>query len=205
MQIAEQPLDVRGQRRGAIAETLERVRAIAAEQGVNRPALEAIKEALVELALRPGLFPRDDFPAGRDREEFHPIYRLAEDPDHSFALYMSTADPGKKVPPHNHTTWAVIVGVDGEEENFFYERTDDGKAPGRAELRQVGHEVVRRGTGVCLMPEDIHHIQTGGERPTLHLHLYGLALEQLTGRIAFDTAEGTCRVFPISPNIVDAR
>jgi hypothetical protein len=55
------------------------------------------------------------------------------------------------------------------------------------------------------MPEDIHHIQVGGTRNTLHLHLYGLALDHLHGRVTYDVSKGTYAVFPASPNIRDAR
>jgi hypothetical protein len=99
----------------------------------------------------------------------------------------------------------VIVGVQGNEENFFYERADDGSVTGRAELRRIGEEVVRPGTGVCLMPEDIHHIQVTGERPTLHLHMYGLALDRLTDRLSFDLQAGTVSTMRITPNILEAR
>jgi predicted metal-dependent enzyme (double-stranded beta helix superfamily) len=115
---------------------------------------------------------------------------------------MSCGVPGKKVPPHNHTTWAIIAGVDGEEENFFYERSDDGKTPGRGTLRQIREEVVRPGTAVALMPEDIHHIQTPPHRPNMHLHMYGLSLEHLPNRVSYNVAEGTYKVFPTLPNIV---
>lgn len=205
MQAAQQANDVSEARRVAIADTVARVRQIETEQGVTRTALEAIRAELLKLAARRELFPRSDFRAERDAGGNNAIYLLSEDDDKRFALYMSTAQPGKKVPPHNHTTWAVIVGVEGDEENFFYERTDDGSVPGQGILRQVGHEVVRPGTGVTLMPEDIHHIQVGGTEPTLHLHMYGLALDRLHQRVTYDMDAGTYKVFPASPNIRDAR
>jgi hypothetical protein len=34
-------------------------------------------------------------------------------------------------PPHNHATWAASVGIQGEERNWRFERTDDGSVPGR--------------------------------------------------------------------------
>lgn len=205
MQQAVQATDVAPQRRAAVAETIERIREVEARRGVTREALQEIKALMLALAERRELFPPEDFPAEPDGGGNNAIYRLAEDDDHRFALYMSTARPGKKVPPHNHTTWAVIVGVDGDEENFFYERLDDGSEPGRASIRPAGEAVVRPGTGVTLLPDDIHHIQVTGDRPTLHLHMYGHALDRLPERLTFDMEQGTCRVYPASPNIRDAR
>jgi predicted metal-dependent enzyme (double-stranded beta helix superfamily) len=145
------------------------------------------------------LFPREDFPL-RDGQSV--VYRLAEDADHRFALYMSCGMPGKRVPPHNHTTWAVIAGVEGEEENYFYERNPDHTAPGKGTLRLVREVVVRPGTSVCLMPDDIHHIQTPPHQPNMHLHMYGLSLEHLPNRVRYNLQEGTYQVFPTLPNIV---
>ena len=52
-----------------------------------------------------------------------------------------------------HDVWmAVIVGVTGEELNRFYERTGPG------EPREKGSAVVKQGTGVAFMPEDLHSI-----------------------------------------------
>ncbi|MFI5400114.1 MAG: cysteine dioxygenase [SAR324 cluster bacterium] len=185
-------------RKQAVARTVACIRAVHARLGVTRPALEEIKALMLELASRQELFPRGDFPLPDGKNV---IYRLAEDPDHRFAMYMSCGSPGKRTPPHNHTTWAVIVGVDGDEENFFYERTDSGSTPGKGTLRLIGEQVVRPGSGVSLMPEDIHHIQTGST-PNMHLHMYGLSLEHLPNRVQFNIAEGTYKVFPANPNIV---
>jgi predicted metal-dependent enzyme (double-stranded beta helix superfamily) len=185
-------------RKQAVARTVEQIRAVEARLGVSRAALDEIKVLMLDLASHKELFPREDFPLPEGKNA---IYRLAEDADHRFAMYMSCGMPGKRTPPHDHTTWAVIVGVDGDEENFFYERTDDRKVPGKGALRMIREEVVRHGTGVTLMPEDIHHIQTG-TRPNMHLHMYGLSLEHLPNRVQYNMAEGTFKVFPANPNIV---
>jgi len=192
-------------RRIAIAQVMADIRRIEATQGVTPAALEAIRDVLLKLAARRELFPSEAFPRQRDANGHDAIYRLSEDDDHRFALYMSTAKPGKKVPPHNHTTWAVIVAVQGNEENFFYERTDDGSQPGKGTLRQIGEAVVTPGTGVTLMPEDIHHIQVTGAEETMHLHMYGLALDHLHARVSYNLDAGTYKVFPASPNIREAR
>jgi rhodanese-related sulfurtransferase len=41
--------------------------------------------------------------------------------------HISAALPGKGQPPHDHTTWAIIAGVQGNERNVVYGRqpTDD--------------------------------------------------------------------------------
>lgn len=190
--------DVAQERRAAVSETVAKIRQVEAHHGVTRQALEEIKSLLLGLASHKELFPREDFLL---REGKSTIYRLAEDSDHRFALYMSCGAAGKRTPPHDHTTWAVIVGVDGDEANYFYERSDDGKTQGKGTLRRIREEVVRHGSGVTLMPEDIHHIESGST-PNMHLHMYGLSLEHLPNRVQYDVTQGTYRVFPANPNIV---
>jgi rhodanese-related sulfurtransferase/predicted metal-dependent enzyme (double-stranded beta helix superfamily) len=193
-------MSVSQRRAAAIAETVARVRAIDAAQGIGRAALAAIEAELIALGARAELFPLADFPvpAGRTGE----IYRLSEDADRRFALYASAGLPGKAQPPHNHTTWAVIAGVHGDEHNVFYARTDDGAVPGRGTLRRTGERVVRRGNACSFLADDFHTIAVVGDAPSLHLHLYGRSLEDLPGRIAFAASDGGAHaVFPPSPTI----
>jgi len=192
--------DIRQQREKAVAETVAAVRNIEKTKGVAPAALDAIKAELLKLAARRELFPMAHFPVRPD-EGNGVIYRLSEDPDHRFALYASTGVPGKGVHPHNHTTWAVIVGVHGDEHNVFYKRADDGKTPGKGSLEKTGEATVSPGTGVTLMPDDIHSIFVAGTTNTVHLHMYGLALEQLHRRVMYDTRAGTYKVFPATQNI----
>ncbi len=206
MQVAEQALSgVKEQRTAAIARTMERIRALEKGKSVDREALEEIKGVLMELAARKELFPDGDFPPEANERGFFPVYRLSEDDRRRFALYMSTSIGEKNVPPHNHTTWACMAGVPGEEENRFYERTDDGSIPGKGTLKQVGGETVRPGVGVTLMPDDIHSIHPRNEAPSPHLHCYGRSLEELPERVTYNMEAGTCKVYPASPYIVDAR
>ena len=205
MAIAQQAASMAEPRNAAVAETIARIRDAETRMGVQRNTLDAIRDILKDLAAREALFPEADFPIVIDEHGQNPIYLLSKDEDHRFALYMSCSKGVKKVPPHNHTTWAVIVGVQGDEENYFYERSDDGSVPGKGTLGNTGHETVKPGTGVCMMPEDIHHIETHGTIQTLHLHMYGLGLDQLHGRVLYNVDEGTWKVFPATQNIMDAR
>lgn len=192
--------EVQQQRSQAVATAVAKVRDIERREGVTRDALEHIREVVVELAGRKQLFPESDYPSpgGQDRSF---MYLISEDPDHRFALYLSTGVPGRSSPPHNHTTWATIVGMDGEEENRIYERVDDGSVPGKGQLRETRRVVLRAGDGIAFMPDDIHSIHVVSSRPTRHLHMYGLSVEHLPNRIEFDMEQGTCKVFPPSRGI----
>ena len=44
---------------------------------------------------------------------------------------------GRRTPPHNHGTWAVVAGVDGLERNAFWKRLADGSRPGYAKIAKV--------------------------------------------------------------------
>ena len=116
--------------------------------------------------------------------------------DHRFALYANASLGGYGTPAHNHTTWAVIVGVTGAELNKFYERTAEG-------IRENGRDVVCHGAGVAFMPEDLHSIHI--EAPLLNFHMYGLALEQLHRREFYEEKERRWEVFPAHSDIRDAR
>jgi len=114
---------------------------------------------------------------------------------------VSSANQGKETPPHNHATWAVIVGIEGEELNKLYRRADDGRSNDSAHLEVVGTHVVKEGQPISLMPDDIHSIHVQSVEPTLHLHLYGRRLADLKERLQFDTATGKATYFPPNPNI----
>ena len=187
------------QRNQAVAETVDRVRLIEQQHGVNYEALGKIRNELIELTRDKELFPRTSFPINDDGGSA--VYRISEDSDHRYALYASVGAAGKSVPPHNHTTWAVIVGVYGDELNRFYERTDDSSKEGYAELKETGSFVVQHGNGVVFLPDDIHAISTDDSEPTVHLHMYGLALDHLHERLVFDQAGKTVNTMSIRADI----
>ncbi|MFL2558209.1 MAG: hypothetical protein ACJ0US_09210 [Arenicellales bacterium] len=187
------------QRNQAVAETVDRVRLIEQQHGVNYEALDKIRNELIQLTRDKELFPRSSFPINDDGGSA--VYRISEDSDHRYALYASVGAAGKSVPPHNHTTWAVIVGVYGDELNRFYERTDDASKEGYAELKETGSFVVQHGNGVVFLPDDIHAISTDDSEPTVHLHMYGLALDHLHERLVFDQVGKTVNTMSIRADI----
>jgi predicted metal-dependent enzyme (double-stranded beta helix superfamily) len=185
-------------RRQAVTQAVVEIRAIEAREGVTRVGLARIRERLIELASHTALFSLEDFPpptVGESRRSA--LYRLSEDDDHRFALYANASLGGYGTPAHDHTTWAVIVGITGEELNRFYKRTPEGG------IVETGAFTVRAGTGVAFMPADLHSIHI--EAPLINFHMYGLALEQLHHRQYYKPNENTWAVFPPHSDIRDAR
>src|SRR5258708_2008411 len=164
------------------------------KSGVTYANLDKIGGLLAKLARRAELFPQKEFPLGSDGG----IYRLSEDPDHRFALYASAGGPGKKVPPHNHTTWAVIAGVHGAERNVAYDRLDNGAREGFVQLREAPakEKTLKNGDFISYLPDDFHHIETpAGSGTALHLHFYGLGLDHLPDRVSVDIPSGSAKPF----------
>ena len=182
-------------RTAAVSAAMDRVKQIERSQGVTRPALDAIKAVLLELAAHEQLFPGAEFPPPPAGEKGSNRYLLQEDPNGRFAIYMLALNPGNSTKPHNHTTWAVVAAVEGQELNKVYRRVDDGTQEGHAQLEPVRDVLVEPGTGIALMPEDIHSIHTNGAATTRHLHCYGLALERLDERQGFDLEQGTVQPY----------
>jgi predicted metal-dependent enzyme (double-stranded beta helix superfamily) len=171
--------DIRAARTAAVAATMGRIRAIEAKEGVTRAALAKIEAELQALARQDHLFPTAEFPPPEPGGKGSNRYLLDEQPDGRFALYMNALNPGNETRPHDHTTWAVVVAVEGQELNKVYRRE-----PGKLVVdREI---MVEPGRGITLMPDDIHSIHTTGAVPTRHLHCYGLALEKLDNRMAYD-------------------
>jgi rhodanese-related sulfurtransferase/predicted metal-dependent enzyme (double-stranded beta helix superfamily) len=179
---------IQERRAHAVSGLIGKVRAIEAGAGITRDSLDRIKAELIALASRSELFPAAHFANVPGRAGT--IYHLAEDPDGRFALYGSAGIPGKAQPPHNHTTWASIAGVYGDEHNVFYERVDRDEAPGEGKLRKTHELTIRRGNACAMLPDDFHTIEVTGNSGSLHLHLYGKTLEDLPDRIGFPSSTG---------------
>ena len=184
-------------RTDAVSAAMNDIRTIEAEQGVSRAGVEAIRDRLIELSAQRELFPADDFPPpGPDDDQASFLYRLAQDDDDRFALYAQSSRGQVETPVHNHTTWAVVVGHGGHELNRFFERCDDG-------VTQIAEHMVEAGTGVAMLPDDLHSIHIDG--PALNFHCYGLALERLDEREYYNTSENRWKIFRSVSGIREGR
>ena len=187
------------ERRIEIRATVERIRNIEMRHGVTKAGLELIELQLRELASHEDWFSENEFPAPEhESEDTSFVYRISEDPqDNRFALYIQSARAPTDTPAHNHETWAAITGIRGEELNRFYRRSNGG-------VEVVGSHVVRPGSGVTLLPDDLHSIHITDDKAVINFHMYGLGLEYLAGREYYDEKSGCWKGFTNSSHIIDA-
>jgi len=180
------------ERQRRVADFVASAKAILAERSLSRDALTDIASGLEGLAAQRHLWLESEFRSPTEAER-QKRYLVSEQPDRTFALYLNAMYRGRRVPPHNHTTWACIAAVEGCEMNYLYDRLDDGSAPGKATLRERAQVRVEPGRSIALMPDDIHSV-VNAEAPVIrHIHFYGRALEVLDRRFVFDLAAGTCK------------
>ena len=100
------------------------------------------------------------------RTKFSNLQDLAIYRSESLTLLAGSIPPGFRAGPHNHNLWSVVGVCSGQEDNEFFERTDNG-------LRQIGRTSVVA-PGVLANDVDvIHAISNPLDVPLVVLHAYG--------------------------------
>src|SRR5512144_2308200 len=108
------------------------LRRITGERHDEQALLAALRPVVRRFALS-GIW-REPRHCEPDAEQGFGVHLLHEETDHTLAVFAASWMPGRGTPPHDHGTWAIVVGVDGPEVNRFYARDDDRSRPGYAEL-----------------------------------------------------------------------
>jgi predicted metal-dependent enzyme (double-stranded beta helix superfamily) len=179
--------------RGLIRDT----RKLLGAMSLGRASLDGIRNKLTKIAARKELWGEAEYPSPEPGEQQNRFLVGQEGPD-GISLYLNVLRAGKRIPPHNHTTWACIAAVDGVEHNTLYDRLDDGATPGQADIRAREVVLVEPGTALAMLPDDIHSVEIKGDQIIRHLHFYGRPLETLDKRLTFDTKNGTCKIMQMA-------
>jgi predicted metal-dependent enzyme (double-stranded beta helix superfamily) len=135
------------------------LRAIWAAESENQRRMEKAKPLLERLAMDESLRAHS---ARWPSTEGYKNLLLHVDPQHHFAVNAVVRMPGRTGGVHDHADAWVLYGVlDGTESLERYERIDDGKREGYAELRLAS---VTTGTPgkVDLVPPHAIHAEHGG-------------------------------------------
>jgi len=114
-----------------------------------------------------------DYMYEADTDQGFGVHVLHEEPDHALAIFAVSWLPNRGTTPHDHGTWAVVVGIDGPERNEFWERLDDRSRPGYAELKRIGKKVFGTDDVVAMPAGTIHSVWNDSDRVTVSLHIYG--------------------------------
>jgi predicted metal-dependent enzyme (double-stranded beta helix superfamily) len=169
----------------------------------TREALVAAERVMTEFG-DPTFFPLAHFPLKETTGEAS--YRLWEETDHSYALYLFVDQGDVRTPPHNHQTWAVNTTLIGEEINTLYQVRYHPREPGENPVQVQGRKVLAPGVAISLMPRDIHAIETVADETSgvvMSLHLYGYAIDRPIDRQMFDMVSGRAESYPAWDDIID--
>jgi predicted metal-dependent enzyme (double-stranded beta helix superfamily) len=163
-----------------LGDFVKELRAAALVSVAEAATVERVKPLVERLArsrawVRPGYYECDS-------EQGFGVHVLHEEPDHSLWVIAASWLPHRGAPPHNHGTWAVVAGIDGEEKNIIWRRRGN-------RLERGGSETIGPGQVATFLSNAIHSVINEGERTTLSLHVYGRNLN-FAERSRFDAETG---------------
>ncbi|MFT5507461.1 MAG: putative metal-dependent enzyme (double-stranded beta helix superfamily) [Hyphomicrobiaceae bacterium] len=174
---------------------VEDLRAIAAAESDPTKVAEKVKPFAKKLAAAPGWL-KDEY-RGVNEAQGYGVHLLHEEDNHDLAVFVLTWMPGRGTMPHNHMTWAVVAGIEGQEQETEWNRADDGSKEGYAKLEKVGEHILVPGQVTACKPQDIHSVFNPGTEISISLHTYGRHLNH-TGRSEFDPSKDLERPFEVA-------
>ena len=136
------------------------IRSVVKEEIEETKIIDRIKPLSKKIATNKSWVKQEYFDV--DKEQGFGLHLLHEEKDHSLAVFAIAWAPGKGLDPHNHKTWAVVSGIQGQEHETNYKRIDDGSKEGYADLVKTHEETLYPGDASCCLPEDIHSVWNNG-------------------------------------------
>ncbi|HLD84275.1 MAG TPA: cysteine dioxygenase family protein [Coxiellaceae bacterium] len=129
-----------------------------------------------------------------DEEQGFGSHLIAENPDHTLAVIITSWITNRETPPHDHNTWAVIGSVKGVECNTMWRRLDDGSKPDYAKIERLQTQRCQHGDMVMMKKNDIHSVVNPEKDISVSLHVYGKHFNY-TQRHQFDPINNTVQPF----------
>lgn len=167
-----------------IADLAADLRRITAETTDEKEIIRRVRPIAERLAKESGGWLSEDYYAC-DEDQGFGVHLLHEEPNHDLAIFAVAWLPGRGTPPHDHGTWAVVAGVDGDETNINWKRLDDGTKPGYAKIEEYHRVIAGKADVMSFLPNDIHTVINETKQVTLSLHIYGRHVNH-TDRSQFD-------------------
>ena len=165
------------------------MRRITAESSDHKDIIRQVSPLAKRLAADTGGWLSTDYYQAGEEQGFG-VHLLHEEPNHDLAVFAVAWLPDRGTPPHDHGTWAVVVGIDGDETNINWRRLDDGSRPGHAKIEEYHRVVAGHGDVMTFLPRDIHAVWNETDGVTLSLHIYGHHVNH-TERSQFDPDHDT--------------
>lgn len=178
-----------------LPEFVEDLRRIARSTPDTNQLIKALRPLATRLAASPDLRARCRKEC--DEEQGFGFQLLHEEPNHDLTVALLSWLPGRGTPPHDHGTWGLVVGVEGDEVNTFWKRTDDGSREGYAELKKLSEKVFKPGDALAITPEIIHSVHNDTGEISVSLHIYGRHIN-FTNRSKFDVEKKTVQLWQVT-------
>ena len=155
--------------------------------------IQQVKPLLLQTIANPAPWFEDRFYEIDEAQGFG-SHLIAENPDHTLAVIITSWPTGRETPPHDHDTWAVIGCVKGVEKNILWDRHDDRANPDFAHISPGKTYVCKPGDIVAMHTDDIHSVINPEEGVSISLHVYGKHFNH-TNRKKFDPHKKTVEPF----------
>ncbi len=176
----------------SLADYIADLRRIAAASDDESEIMKQVSPLAARLAETPDWLTDEIYKP--NEEQGFAVRVLHEEADHSLAVLAVSWLPGSGAKSHDHGTWAVVAGADGDERNVFYSRLDDRGKAGYAEIRETGQKVFGPGEVLRMNSGAIHAVYNDSDKITVSLHTYGKH-PNFTDRVQYDMDAKTCTEF----------